>query len=116
MNSQKNNIAILDHKDDYTSLCDKLPYIVSEKNLFKDSRKVLGEDVIEILLTGKIITLNNQSSLSISRYYRYNFQNETVEYTDDLITWNKSNKSIKTFKTEWGTLEWLVLDCNRRKD
>lgn len=81
--------------------------MLSTKNTL---RKVLSEDIIEILLTGKIITLASESSLFLKRYYRYNLKDEKLEYTDDFIIWNKSNNTLKTFKSEWSNNEWLVID------
>lgn len=82
--------------------------IVLEADIITPSRVVVSDDIIEVLLTGKIITWNNQNNLSMPRYYRC--KNEIIEYTDDLRNWKKSNKTLKTFKGEWSNMKWIVLD------
>lgn len=69
--------------------------LIEQKNL----SKVKGEDVIKALKKGEIITWNNPTSLVEPRFYRY--KNEIIEYTDNLIEWKNSSKTLVDFEDEW---------------
>lgn len=95
--------VLIDPQGEYQTL-------VKSPDVLRASRIVKGEDVIEILLTGKIITWNNPSGLRQPRFYKHNTNNEALEYSDDLRNWNKSSRNFKDFKRELSSCEWLVVE------
>lgn len=97
-----NNIKILiDTNNEYENL-------VKEGEFLRFYGKICSEKVIDLFLDGIIITWNNEASFKEPRFYRFNSKDKVIEYSDNIINWNKSNKTLKSFKGEWRNIEWLI--------
>lgn len=67
------------------------------------NKVVKGNETIESLKSGKIITWNDKNSLREPRYYRY--KNDTIQYSDNLKTWKGSISELDSFTDK----EYMVI-------
>ena len=71
----------------------------------KNAKIVKGDEVVNSLLYGKVITLNDSSALWEPRLYRFNSIKKSMEYSDDNIHWKKSNANIDEMTGEYLIVE-----------
>lgn len=66
---------------------------------------IKNNEVKDVLTNGNIITWFNKEALKEPRYYRLNGSN--IEYSDNMIMWNKSNKKLESLCDK--EMEWVVI-------
>lgn len=61
------------------------------------------QEVVDTLKQGRVIYMNG-SNMSEKRLYKLNTTKNEIEYSDNNISWKKSNLKLKDFEHN----EWIV--------